>query len=224
MFQILVVEDDKDLNRTVCAFLNASGYQATGCLDANAAYDAMYGTMFDLIVSDIMMPGIDGFEFARTVRSLNENIPIVFMTARDDFASKQRGFRIGVDDYMVKPVRYPELIARVEAVIRRSKQNYRSPVREYKSFTMDTVHRRIFRQDEDVNLTNLEYALLEYMSEYPNKLLLYRELHENVWKSDSLDDFRALGVHVSNLRKKIDPEHRGIIENVRGAGYVFSDV
>ena len=98
MFQILVVEDDKDLNRTVCAFLNSSGYQATGCLNANDAYDAMYGTMFDLIVSDIMMPGIDGFEFAKTVRSLNENIPILFMTARDDFASKQRGYRIGVED------------------------------------------------------------------------------------------------------------------------------
>ena len=104
MFKILVVEDDKDLNRTVCAFLNSSGYQATGCLDANDAYDAMYGDMFDLIVSDIMMPGIDGFEFTKTVRSLNENIPILFMTARDDFASKQRGYRIGVDDYMVKPL------------------------------------------------------------------------------------------------------------------------
>ena len=119
MFHILVVEDDKDLNRTVCAFLNASGYQATGCLNANDAYDAMYGTMFDLIVSDIMMPGIDGFEFAKTVRSLNENIPILFMTARDDFASKQRGYRIGVDDYMVKPFETKELIARIKAVLRR---------------------------------------------------------------------------------------------------------
>ena len=87
MFQILVVEDDRDLNRTVCTFLNSSGYKATGCLSASEAYDAMYERMFDLIVSDIMMPGIDGFEFAKTVRSLNENIPILFMTARDDFAS-----------------------------------------------------------------------------------------------------------------------------------------
>ena len=121
MFKILVVEDDKDLNRTVCAFLNASGYQATGCLDANDAYDAMYGTMFDLIVSDIMMPGIDGFEFARTVRGLNENIPILFMTARDDFASKQRGYRIGVDDYMVKPIDLDELFLRIGALLRRAK-------------------------------------------------------------------------------------------------------
>ena len=104
MFRILVVEDDRDLNRTVCTFLNSSGYRTTGALSAAEAYDAMYETMFDLIVSDIMMPGIDGFEFAKTVRSLNENIPILFMTARDDFASKQRGYRIGADDYMVKPI------------------------------------------------------------------------------------------------------------------------
>ena len=101
MFKILVVEDDADLNRSVCSFLNMSGYEATGCLGAEDAYDAMYETVFDLIVSDIMMPKIDGFEFVKTVRTLNENIPILFMTARDDFAAKQRGYRVGVDDYMV---------------------------------------------------------------------------------------------------------------------------
>ena len=91
MFKILVVEDDADMNRSVCTFLNQSGYESTGCLNAEDAYDAMYETVFDLIVSDIMMPRIDGFEFVKTVRSLNENIPILFMTARDDFAAKQRG-------------------------------------------------------------------------------------------------------------------------------------
>ena len=121
MFQILVVEDDRDLNRTVCAFLNNSGYRATGCLGAADAYDAMYERVFDLIISDIMMPGIDGFEFAKTVRSLNENIPILFMTARDDFASKQRGFRIGVDDYMVKPIDLDELLLRIGALLRRAR-------------------------------------------------------------------------------------------------------
>ena len=121
MFQILVVEDDKDLNRTVCTFLNHSGYKATGCLSAAEAYDAMYATIFDLIVSDIMMPGIDGFEFAKTVRTLNENIPILFMTARDDFASKQRGYRIGVDDYMVKPIDLDELFLLIGALLRRAK-------------------------------------------------------------------------------------------------------
>ena len=98
MFKILVVEDDRELNRSVCSFLNSSGYEAVGCLDAESAYDEMYRTTLDLIVSDIMMPKIDGFEFAKTVRSLNNDIPILFMTARDDFASKQRGYRIGIDD------------------------------------------------------------------------------------------------------------------------------
>ena len=109
MFKILVVEDDMELNHTVCSFLNQSGYEATGCLGANDAYNAMYGETFDLIVSDIMMPGIDGFEFAKTVREINEDIPILFMTARDDFASKQRGYRIGIDDYMIKPIDLDEL-------------------------------------------------------------------------------------------------------------------
>ena len=109
MFKILVVEDDRELNKTVCSFLNHSGYEAIGCLHATEAYDALYANMFDLIVSDIMMPGVDGFEFARNVRELSEDIPILFMTSRDDIASKQRGFRIGVDDYMVKPIDLDEL-------------------------------------------------------------------------------------------------------------------
>ena len=121
MFRILVVEDDGDLNRSVCAFLNRSGYEATGCLRASQAYDALYENIFDLIVSDIMMPDIDGFEFARNVRALDQQIPILFMTARDDIASKQQGFRIGVDDYMVKPIDLDELFLRIGALLRRAK-------------------------------------------------------------------------------------------------------
>ncbi len=113
MFQILVVEDDADLNRTVCSFLNQNGYEATGCLGAEAAYDAMYRKVFDLIISDIMMPGVDGFAFAETVRELNREIPILFMTARDDFAAKQQGYRLGVDDYMVKPIDPDTLYKRI---------------------------------------------------------------------------------------------------------------
>lgn len=104
MFKILVVEDDKDLNKSICTFLNHSGYEAVGCLGAVEAYDAMYANMFDLIISDIMMPGIDGFEFAANVRSLNQETPILFTTARDDLAAKQRAYRVGIDDYMVKPI------------------------------------------------------------------------------------------------------------------------
>lgn len=99
MIHILVVEDDEKLNKIVCTYLNDSGFEAKGCLNARDAYDAMYSQLYDLIISDIMMPEIDGFEFAKTVRKVNERIPILFMSAKDDLPSKQRGFRLGIDDY-----------------------------------------------------------------------------------------------------------------------------
>ena len=113
MFKILVLEDNAELLRSVCLFLSQNGYEATGCKSADEAYDAMYENTFDLIISDIMMPGADGFEFAETVRGFNREIPIIFMSARDDFAAKQKGFRAGIDDYMVKPVDLGELLLRI---------------------------------------------------------------------------------------------------------------
>ena len=120
MINILVVEDDTNLNRIVCDYLSGNGYHCKGCLNPNEAYEIMYNNLFDLIISDIMMPGIDGFEFAETVRSINETIPILFMTARDDIVSKQKGVRAGIDDYMVKPVDLDELVLRVAALLRRA--------------------------------------------------------------------------------------------------------
>lgn len=120
MINILVVEDDIKLNQVVCTYLNDSGFRANGCLNANDAYDEMYNNLYELIISDIMMPGIDGFEFARTIRQVNKTIPILFMSAKDDLPSKQKGFRIGIDDYMVKPIELDELILRVRALLRRA--------------------------------------------------------------------------------------------------------
>ena len=156
MFKILVVEDDRDLNRAVCAFLNQSGYEASGCLNASDAYDAMYRGTFDLIVSDIMMPGIDGYEFARTVRELDENIPILFMTARDDFASKQRGYRAGIDDYMVKPIDLEELILRIGALLRRA--GIASSRRlEVGRLVLDAEERTARLDGEEISLTMREF-------------------------------------------------------------------
>ncbi len=117
MFKILIVEDDKDLNKAVCSFLTRNSYDTAGCLNAAEAYDAMYKTMFDLVISDIMMPGIDVFEFAKSVRRLNNEIPILFMTAKDDMLSMQRGYRIGIDDYMTKPVSFDGLLLRIGALL-----------------------------------------------------------------------------------------------------------
>lgn len=218
MFQILVVEDDKDLNRTVCAFLNASGYQATGCLDANSAFDAMYGTIFDLIVSDIMMPQIDGFEFAKTVRALNENIPILFMTARDDFASKQHGFRIGVDDYMVKPIDLDELLLRIGALLRRAKI---ASSRKLKagSFSMDMDEHLAMLGDEEIPLTNREFNILYKLLSYPKKTFTRQQLMDEFWDADTETAPRAVDVYMTKLRSKLTDCEDFEIKTVHGLGY-----
>ena len=151
MFKILVVEDDRDLNRTVCTFLNQSGYESTGCLNAVDAYDTMYDTVFDLIVSDIMMPDVDGFEFVKSVRAVNENIPILFMTARDDFAAKQKGYRVGVDDYMVKPIDLDELFLRIGALLRRAKIASSRRL-EVGNFVMDADEHTAYLDNKEIPL------------------------------------------------------------------------
>ena len=218
MFNILVVEDDRDLNRTVCAFLNSSGYQAIGCLDAASAYDAMYDTMFDLIVSDIMMPGIDGFEFAKTVRSLNENIPILFMTARDDFAAKQRGYRIGVDDYMVKPIDLDELFLRIGALLRRAKIASSRHL-TVGSFTMDMDERTATLKGEEVNLTNREFNILYKLLSYPKKTFTRQQLMDEFWDADTNTAPRAVDVYMTKLRSKLSHCKDYEIKTVHGLGY-----
>ena len=218
MFQILVVEDDRDLNRTVCAFLNGSGYKATGALSARAAYDAMYETVFDLIISDIMMPGIDGFEFARTVRELNTQIPILFITARDDFASKQRGFRIGVDDYMVKPIDLDELFLRIGALLRRAKIAASRKL-EVGSFSMDADEHTAFLGDEEISLTKREFNILYKLLSYPKKTFTRQQLMDEFWDADSDTAPRAVDVYMTKLRTKLADCGDFEIKTVHGLGY-----
>ena len=218
MFQILVVEDDRDLNRTVCAYLNNSGYRATGCLRASDAYDAMYETVFDLIVSDIMMPGIDGFEFAQTVRSLNENIPILFMTARDDFASKQRGYRIGVDDYMVKPIDLDELFLRIGALLRRAKIASSRKI-EVGRFSMDMDEHIALLDGEEISLTRREFNILYKLLSYPKKTFTRQQLMDEFWDADTDTAPRAVDVYMTKLRSKLSDCDDFEIKTVHGLGY-----
>lgn len=218
MFQILVVEDDPDLNRTVSTFLNNSGYDATGCLNANAAYDAMYDKTFDLIVSDIMMPGTDGFEFAKTVRSLNEDIPILFMTARDDFASKQKGYRIGIDDYMVKPIDLDELLLHIGALLRRSKIASSRRI-EAGDFTMDADEHTAYLSGEEIQLTTREFNILYKLLSYPKKTFTRQQLMDEFWSADTETAPRAVDVYMTKLRSKLGDCGSFEIVTVHGLGY-----
>ncbi len=218
MFKILVVEDDRELNKTVCSFLNHSGYEAVGCLNASEGYDALYGNLFDLVVSDIMMPGIDGFEFARTVRELNQDIPILFMTARDDIASKQRGFRIGVDDYMVKPIDLDELFLRIGALLRRAKIAASRKL-EIGSFTMDADEHTAYLADEEISLTNREFSILYKLLSYPKKTFTRTQLMDEFWDADTETAPRAVDVYMTKLRSKLSGCQDFEIKTVHGLGY-----
>ncbi len=218
MFKVLVVEDDKELNRTVCSFLNHSGYEATGCLSATDAYDVLADSVFDLIVSDIMMPGVDGFEFAGNVRELNEDIPILFMTARDDFAAKQRGFRIGVDDYMVKPIDLDELFLRIGALLRRAKIAASRKL-EIGNFVMDADEHTVYLDAEEISLTNREFSILYKLLSYPKKTFTRMQLMDEFWDADTETAPRAVDVYMTKLRQKLSGCEAFEIVTVHGLGY-----
>lgn len=218
MFKILVVEDDKELNRTVCSFLNHSGYEATGCLNADDAFDEMYSNVFDLIVSDIMMPGIDGFEFAREVRDVNKDIPILFMTARDDIASKQKGFRIGVDDYMVKPIDLDELFLRIGALLRRAKIASSRKL-EIGDFVMDADEHTAYLGNEEIPMTNREFSILYKLLSYPKKTFTRSQLMDEFWDADTETAPRAVDVYMTKLRAKLANCDAFEIVTVHGLGY-----
>lgn len=218
MFKILVVEDDRELNHAVCSFLNGNGFDAYGTLSAQAAYDAMFHSMFDLILSDIMMPEIDGFEFAETVRSLNQEIPILFMSARDDMASKRRGFRVGIDDYMVKPIELDELVLRVHALLRRAKISASKRLC-VGSFMMDAEEHTAYLKNEELVLTVREFNLLYKLLSYPKKTFTRSQLMDEFWDSETSSGPRTVDVYMTKLRDKCAACEDFEIITVHGLGY-----
>lgn len=218
MLKILVVEDDKEMNRTVCSYLNQNGYAAFGCLNANEAYDVMYENTIDLIISDIMMPGTDGFEFARNVRDTNQDVPILFMTARDDFVSKRIGYAVGIDDYMVKPVDLDELLLRIGALLRRAKiANTRKL--EIGNLVLDTDEHSVYYDGEEIALTVREFNLIFKLLSYPKKTFTRSQLMDEFWDADTSSSTRTVDVYITKLRDKFSHCHEFEILTVHGLGY-----
>ena len=218
MIHILVVEDDAKLNRIVCTYLNDSGFHATGCLSANDAYNEMYNNLYDLIISDIMMPGTDGFEFARTVRQVNRRIPILFMSARDDLPAKQRGFQLGIDDYMVKPVALEELLMRVRALLRRANiEMERKLVVGNLELDADAMTASI--DGEEIPVTTREFNILFKLLSYPRKTFSRAQLMDEFWGVESDTSLRAVDVYITKLRDKFSQCDGFKIVTVRGLGY-----
>ena len=218
MVHILVLEDDAKLNQLVCTYLNDSGFEAKGCLNANDAYDALYNNLYDLIISDIMMPEVDGFEFARTVRQVNKHIPILFMSARDDLPAKQKGFQLGIDDYMVKPIELSELLLRVRALLRRANIETERKI-TVGNLVLDADGLTAEIDGEEVPVTTREFNILYKLLSYPKKTFSRAQLMDEFWGVDSDASLRAVDVYITKLRDKFSACDGFTIKTVRGLGY-----
>lgn len=218
MFKLLVVEDDREFNHTLCAWLSRNGYEVTGCLSADEAYEAMYQTVFDLILSDVMMPEVDGFEFAATVRRLNQEIPILFLTARDDLAAKQRGYQAGIDDYMSKPVDLEELLLHIGALMRRARiaSSKRLVIG---ALTLDAEERSAAWNGEEIPLTLREFNLIYKLLSYPKKAFTRSQLMDEFWDADTSSSTRTVDVYMTRLRDKFSACDVFEIVTVHGLGY-----
>lgn len=212
MINILVVEDDVKLNQIVCTYLDDNGYKSNGCLNPLEAYDLMYNNIYDLIISDIMMPKVDGHEFAQSVREINRIIPILFMTARDDIASKKKGFRLGIDDYMVK------LVLRVDALLRRANIANEKKIIVGR-LTMDADEMTATINDEEIPVTVREFNILYKLLSYPKHTFSRQQLMNEFWGLESNTSLRAVDVYITKLRDKFSMCEEFKIITVHGLGY-----
>lgn len=218
MIKVLVVEDEAQLNQIVTAYLSMNGYQVKGCLNANDAYEAMYNESYDLIISDIMMPNIDGFEFARTVRKINPQIPILFMTARDDISAKQKGYQAGIDDYVVKPVELEELVLRIEALVRRANiLNTKKLI--VGALILDSDAMTATLAEKEVPLTVREFNILYKLLANPQHAYSRAQLMDEFWDLESNTSLRAVDVYITKLRDKFSDATDFKIVTVHGLGY-----
>lgn len=218
MINLLVVEDDIKLNQTVCTYLNDCGFNAKGCLNANEAYDEMYNNIYELIISDIMMPEVDGFEFAENVRKVNKHIPILFMSAKDDLPSKQRGFQLGIDDYMVKPIVLDELLLRVRALLRRANIEMERRL-AVGNLELDADAVTAVINGEEIPVTTREFNIIYKLLSYPKKTFSRAQLMDEFWGIESETSLRAVDVYITKLREKFSECDGFEIKTVRGIGY-----
>lgn len=218
MINILVVEDDARFNQIICTYLNNDGYAARGCLNPIEAYDLMYRNLYNLIITDIMMPCEDGFEFAKTIREQNRTIPILFISALDDFSSKQKGFRIGIDDYMVKPVDMDEMVLRVGALLRRANIANENRL-EIGSLTLVKDEMGAYLDGVEVPISAKEFNVLYKLLAYPKKIFTRSELIDEYWGLENDTGLRTVDVYITKLRNKFSECKDFEIVTVYGFGY-----
>jgi DNA-binding response OmpR family regulator len=229
--RILIVEDDSDLANIAEAHLTHAGYLTDKALTLSQLPSMLESNTYALILMNTVMPDGESEAMCRAIRE-KCRCPIIFLSYLEDSRTILSMLDAGADDYMVKPVRYNELLLRIETRIHQARvfsdretPSWSGQVIRLKRLVIDLQRRCVQAEgDDDIGLSPIEFSLLVYMAERRDTLLLYEDLYRQVWDADCFGDVRTVMVHISNLRKKIDPGQAGLIETVRGAGYIFSDV
>ena len=226
MLKILVVEDDRELRHLFAHVLIKNGYSVKEVSNGKEALDAIEEEHYDLIISDIMMPKMDGYELVRSLRDAGNTTPILMITAKDAFDDMRMGFLSGTDDYMVKPFSPKELLARINALLRRISLADKQVEEESNAihsgiFTILQDERKLLKNGQEIELTPIEFALVKYFMENPNKAIHRAEILNNVWGYNYVGDFKIVDVNIRRIRQKIeeDPSNPKYIEKVWGYGY-----
>lgn len=218
MFNILVVEDDANIERLICAVLKRDGYNVFAAKDGIEALNMMERQYFDLIILDLMMPRMDGYQLCKELRDLGENIPILMITAQQEIKDKHRGFLVGTDDYMTKPFDEQEMLFRIKALLRRAQI-----VNEHKltigGTTLDYTTLTVTYGENTITLPQKEFYLLFKLMSYPDKIFTRIQLMDEIWGLDTETDGHTLNVHMGRLREKFKDNPDFEIVTVRGLGY-----
>ncbi len=218
MFKILIAEDDRELRQLFSHILTKNGYFTRGVSNGKEALDAMDKDYYDLIISDIMMPIMDGYELVRLLRSTGNKTPIMMITAKDAFEDMDRGFSSGTDDYMVKPININEMVLRVGALLRRAQMiNDRKLIVGKTILELDSLS--VYTENENLILPQKEFMLLYKMASYPGKIFTRHQLMDEIWGYDNESDTHTVDVHIARLREKFKNNTDFKIVTMRGVGY-----
>jgi len=225
--RILVVEDEQNLNDIIVKRLILEKYGVDTCFNGNDALEYIFSTEYDVIVSDIMLPGIDGFEILKRIREKGIKTPVLLLTALDGIEDRVKGLDYGADDYLVKPFAFDELMARIRVLLRRNSTNGNSNASNIFSIANLTVNcnsHDVFRDDVPIKLSTREFTILEYMIRNKERVLSREQIEQHIWNYDYEGGTNVIDVYIRYLRKKIDKDFEPkLIHTVRGIGYAMQD-
>lgn len=220
--KILVVEDNKDISSIVCKYLEKENYSYDLAQDGFEALEYFKPNKYALVLLDVMMPGIDGFEVLENIRNLSE-IPIIMLTARQEEIDRLKGFDLGADDYVVKPFSIKELMKRIKVIIKRTYKEPQNHIYQYQNLKLEIETQKLYKKDQEISITTAEFELLKTLFEHQGQVLSRNQLIEKSFENEYEGYDRSIDTYIKRIRQKIeqDSKHPKYIKTKYGTGYIF---